>query len=238
MAISESFISSFRENPVEGTLLLKDLIRESIEQSQDWTNSDYAVLLEAYLLLAEAKELGLITYNTGTFFEPEGNIKRDCSRLNEIINSIVDECKVASNKNQMESIRKRLRLDLSNAFVYEFSQGDLERIQVLVTELRKNLTDSNSLEEGHRQRLLSRLEKLQSELHKKVSDLDRFWGIASDAIVLVGKLGEESKPLVDRFREIADIVWRTQARAEELPSGSKNPLLGNDQSPPQIAQTD
>jgi hypothetical protein len=30
-------------------------------------------------------------------------------------------------------------------------------------------------------------------------------------------------PLV--IKEIADIVWRTQARAEELPSGDSHPLL-------------
>jgi hypothetical protein len=64
-----------------------------------------------------------------------------------------------------------------------------------------------------------------SELHKKVSDLDRFWGLIGDAGVVVGKLGENAKPIVDRIREIADIVWQTQSRAEELPSGTKLPQL-------------
>ena len=57
--------------------------------------------------------------------------------------------------------------------------------------------------------------------------MDRFWGLIGDAGVVVGKLGNDAKPIVDRIREIADIVWRTQSRAEELPSGTKLPQLEN-----------
>ncbi|MBI4826866.1 MAG: hypothetical protein HY807_10680 [Nitrospirae bacterium] len=39
------------------------------------------------------------------------------------------------------------------------------------------------------------------------------------------KFGDDAKPFVDRIREIADIVWRTQARAEELPSSTPTPLI-------------
>jgi hypothetical protein len=74
--------------------------------------------------------------------------------------------------------------------------------------------------------LLSRLEKLQSELHKRVSDLDRFWGLVGDAGVVLGKLGTDAKPIVDRVREIAQITWKTQSRTEELPSNISNPMIG------------
>jgi hypothetical protein len=120
---------------------------------------------------------------------------------------------------------------LGTAFLYEFSEGDLNRVQQLIDELRKELNTSKLFESNHRSRLLSRLERVQSELHKKVSDLDRLWGLIGDAGVVLGKFGNDAKPFVDRVREIADIVWRTQARAEELPSGTKPPLLENkDQS--------
>ena len=62
---------------------------------------------------------------------------------------------------------------------------------------------------------------------QKVSDLDRFWGLIGDAGVVLGKLGNDAKPFVDRIREIADIVWQTQSRAEELPSGTSLPSLEN-----------
>lgn len=60
-----------------------------------------------------------------------------------------------------------------------------------------------------------------------MSDIDVFWGLVGDAGVAIGKFGKDAKPFVDRIREITDIVWRTQSRAEELPSGTPTPLLEN-----------
>jgi len=125
----------------------------------------------------------------------------------------------------IEKQREKFHNLFNNTFNYEFSQGDLDRIQTLLNEIRNNLSSSELFTAEHKQRLLKRLEKLQAELHKKVSDLDRFWGLIGDAGVAIGKFGRDAKPLVDRIREIADIVWRTQARAEELPSGSNMPFL-------------
>lgn len=98
-------------------------------------------------------------------------------------------------------------------------------MQVLLNQLRTLIADAKDLEEEHQQRLLRRLEKLQSEIHKKVSDVDRFWGLIGDAGVVLGKLGKDAKPIVDRIREITEIVWQTQSRAEELPSGTHLPQL-------------
>ena len=70
-------------------------------------------------------------------------------------------------------------------------------------------------------------------MHKKVSDLDRFWGLIGDAGVVLGKLGNDAKPIVDRIKEVAEIVWQTQSRAEELPSGTKIPLLSNHATTPE-----
>lgn len=115
---------------------------------------------------------------------------------------------------------------MSTGFKYEFSQGDLEKVQALINELRQEVGTSTNLEDGHKARLLKRLEALQSELHKKISDLDKFWGLIGDASVVMAKIGNDAKPIVDRVREIADIVWRTQTRAEELPSGTTLPQIG------------
>ena len=60
-----------------------------------------------------------------------------------------------------------------------------------------------------------------------MSSLDRFWGLIGEAGVALGKFGQDAKPFVDRIREIAQIIWRTQARAEELPSGTPLPLLSD-----------
>jgi len=120
--------------------------------------------------------------------------------------------------------RNEFSEQLGEGFYYEFTELEIQRIQKLLNELREQFTGSDAFDEEHRRRLLLRLEKLQSELHKRVSDLDRFWGLIGDAGVVVGKLGEDAKPLVDRFREIVEIVWRAQAKAEKLPDNSNPPL--------------
>lgn len=126
---------------------------------------------------------------------------------------------------QADTVKDRYTTLLGAGFVYEFSDGDVSRIQQLINELRELISGSNKLEDDHQRRLLAKLEKLQSELHKKVSDLDRCWGLIGEAGVVSGKLGRDAKPIVDRIREIAEIVWRTQARSEQLPSASEFPLL-------------
>jgi len=123
---------------------------------------------------------------------------------------------------------QRYGAKFNQGFCYEFSQDDIDRSQTLITELRAEISNSNFFEENHRQRLLLRLEKLQSELHKKMPDIDRIWGLVGDAGVVLGKFGKDAKPLVDRFKELAQIGWKNQARAEELPPDCGNPFLGID----------
>lgn len=126
---------------------------------------------------------------------------------------------------QANSVRSIFQAKFGVGFYYEFTSGDLDRVQLLINELRESISSSDRFEEEHKQRLLRRLERLQGELHKRVPDLDRFWGLVGDAGIVLGKLGESAKPIVDRVREITEIVWRTQARKEELPSGARPALL-------------
>ena len=132
--------------------------------------------------------------------------------------------------NALEKSRAVFDGFFGKAIVYEFSEGDLDRIQEIINQLRKIVTKSKSIEDSHKSRLLKKLEKLQSELHKKVSDLDIFWGLVGEAGVAIGKFGKDAQPFVERVQEIVRIVWNVQARAEELQSGIVNKLLSEDSS--------
>lgn len=123
--------------------------------------------------------------------------------------------------------RDKFRARFGVVFAYEFSDGDLKRVQELINELREAIIISEVFDAKHKQRILQRLEALQGELHKKMSSLDRLWGLVGEAGVVLGKFGKDAKPFVDRIKEIAQITWRTQARAEELPSGTPLPLLAS-----------
>lgn len=135
------------------------------------------------------------------------------------------ELELVKNANIIESSKFKYQSKLNNIFCYKFTDGDLKRIQELINELRDQITGSELFAANHRERLLLRLEGLQKELHKRVSNLDKFWGLVGDAGVVIGKFGNDVKPIVDRIKEITQIVWRTQASSEELPSGSSMPML-------------
>jgi hypothetical protein len=224
MIFSQDFLESLATDPVRGVVKILDIVRPHLSPGQGWSDYDYEVLIEAYALVSEMLESKLLPLEQ-ELLQLTGKTEDDSLAIFRFLSRVHETCQAEASVLQVESLRSRFRGAMGAGFSYEFSQGDLERVQHLINELREQLSAHIALEQDHKQRLLRRLERLQSELHKKVSDLDRFWGLIGDAGVVLGKLGNDSKPIVDRMREIANIVWQTQSRAEELPSGTRLPSL-------------
>lgn len=176
------------------------------------------LLLEAYMKSKNHKSRQL---------DLSDDLQQNLVMINDYFTNIEAEFEKIITNTTISETRNKYNTLFDNTFSYEFTTGDLERIQKLINELRDNITISELFTAEHKQRLLKRLEKIQTELHKKVSDLDRFWGLIGDAGVAIGKFGNDAKPIVDRIKEIADIVWRTQSRSEELPSGTTIPFLNS-----------
>jgi hypothetical protein len=227
MTFSENFLEKLKKDPLGGTIEMAKIIHLNLEEDgQEWSDSSYLVMLEAYALMSEIADSKLLAINRPPF-EISGDKKEDCVRIFSFLSALEKYCESESSKLKVDSFRNHFKVFLSAGFSYEFSPGDLDRVQVLINQVRDLISKATGLEKDHQRRLLARLEKLQTELHKKASDLDRFWGLIGDASVVLGKLGQDAKPIVDRVKEIADIVWQTQSRAEELPSGTQIPLLTN-----------
>ena len=121
------------------------------------------------------------------------------------------------------SLKEKYSNRFSQDAVYRFSDDDFNRIQVLINELRDLINNSQVITAKHKQRLLERLERMQREWHKQTSDLDRFWGFIGEAGIVIGRFGTNIKPIVNRLREIAEIVWKT-IRVNENLLGTSNPI--------------
>jgi len=232
MFFDQEFIEWVEENPIEGLVKAGEMAiakLKELESSEEWTEPEHELLWDASTFIKLILEANEITVEVSP---PDAttNLGANCKKLLEYIEGVVRSLRGHATQLKIDSYKNRYSTALKNSFAYEFSQGDLDRVQVLVDEIRSHISENQSLEEGHRFRLLKRLEKLQLELHKRVSDLDRFWGLVGDAGVVLGKLGSDAKPIVDRVKEIAEITWKTQARTEELPSGSQNPMLEHDEN--------
>jgi len=180
--------------------------------------------IELYLLLeAYVKSKG----HNSTNLDLSDDLNYNLKLINDFFTQTETEFERIITNTTISETRNKYNTLFDNTFSYEFTTGDLDRIQKLINELRDNINLSELFTAEHKQRLLTRLERIQTELHKKVSDLDRFWGLIGDAGVVIGKFGNDAKPIVDRIKEIADIVWRTQSRSEELPSGTSIPFLNS-----------
>lgn len=236
MFFDEEFISEVEENPVAG--IVQACVRaedklEELDNGEKWTEAEHELLWEVasfIKIIIDVNDLGF----EGELPNPTGEIAVNCQPLKTYVSSVYEHFNALHTEQltllNVKKYQKRYETVLKGAFCYEFSQGDLERVQLLVNEIRDHVSNNPFLDGDHKRRLLKRLEQLQSELHKKVSDLDRFWGMVGDAGVVLGKLGTDAKPIVDRVREVAEIVWKTQARTEELPSSAQNPMLDQDEN--------
>ncbi len=231
MFFDEEFISNAEQNPIEAISEACEKVFKRLGEletgAQNWSTEEHELLWEVASLVDLILETNQIS-SDWKLPEPTGDINQNCTELQKYLEAIQDIFKEQSVKLKIKSYKKRYNTAFKASFAYEFTQGDLDRIQVLINELREQITDCKKFEDGHKRRLLKRLEKLQSEMHKRVSDLDKFWGLIGDSGVVLGKLGTDAKPIVDRIKEIAEIVWKTQARTEELPSQAQNPILEQD----------
>ncbi len=190
--------------------------------------------IEAYAALTAFLEANNIPFGEIDYSDnPQNNIMeiQGYFRIwqHEFENMSLVNFKNALKRNLVEA-RDRFKIKFGTVFCYQLSDGDLNRIQTLVNELRVHIVDSELFDANHKERILRKLEGIQLELHKKMSSLAKFWDLMGEAGVALGKFGKDAKPFVDRIREILQITWRTQVRAEELPSATPLPLLSHGQA--------
>ena len=119
--------------------------------------------------------------------------------------------------NWYKDFKTRAKARYDKKFCYEIPDNDLQRAQQIFNELRDLFSNSTFFDEDHKRRLLDKLERMQRELHKRVSDFDRWLGLAIDIAKALGEAGTEAKPIVDRIRELLDIARRAQSKVEKLP---------------------
>ena len=181
----------------------------------------------------EARDLLTTLMEVHQFTNRRPDIKLDSNNPAELDTSFrVLHAIISEDRQTRRTIEQKDRFAslLGSVFHYELSEADVQRIQHLLNELRDMISGASDFEADHKQRILKRLERLQSEIHKRLSDLDKFYGIIGDAGVLLGKFGRDAKPFIDRIREIVEIIWRAQANAEQLPTSARPALLSTDKT--------
>ncbi len=95
-----------------------------------------------------------------------------------------------------------------------FDDDDLTRGQQLLNQLRELFTASEELTDDHRHRLLTKLEQLQNQFRKEVSDISRLWntwcGFALDAAWTLRGTHETLRPMLGQFAAIIASMYALQ----------------------------
>ncbi|MBL7969734.1 MAG: hypothetical protein JNK09_22220 [Prolixibacteraceae bacterium] len=224
MIFTEDFFSNLPANKFEaGLMICQKIIDYYFFQDQPEVRyDDYYSYIDAYAALdafVQHHDLGC------KMPKIESDRHKTIDSLHLFCQEVKSDFDQRLSTDEFEIAKNKYHGIFENGFIYKFTDGDLERIQKLINELRDLLSSSELFDANHKERLLKKLEGLQKELHKKMSSIDKFWGLVGDAGIALGKFGNDAKPFVDRITEIAQIIWRTQANAEELPSGTSLPLL-------------
>lgn len=134
------------------------------------------------------------------------NIGNIATYFNELRGTVRSELSNRHARGYFETKTEEYVALFSKVPVYEFSEPDFKRVQDLVNELRDLIRGSSLIAEDHKRRLLRRLEAMHGELHKKTTDIDRFWGFIGEAGIAMRKFGEDLEPISERVLELGGIV--------------------------------
>jgi len=198
---------------------------QKVSQNADF-HEDYLSALVIFQSLAASRNFPLNTSAPPPASTAPENIKNIRNYFSQMESEITRQLNTIYL--ERESNKYIARFDADS--VYVFPDDDFRRIQELINEMRDIISGSDSITPKHKRRLLERLERMQKELHKKTSDLDRFWGFIGEVGIAIGKFGKDIKPFVDRVRELTDIVSKA-IRIKENLLGEYSPISLPDSIP-------
>ncbi len=235
MEISDELLARFPAAPLATALEVCQLVTS--RASAHTLELHSGLMFEVLLCLFTAEDAGLITHDEHRPFIANGKVAH--REAYAFISGVKDHIETIIAKEAaldlQRSLEARFAKAMNSEYGYELTEGDVKEAQQLIDELRKFIQSTPDLSEDHRRRLLERLEMVQSELHKKMSSLDRIYCLTIEASIVAGKVGENAKPFLSAAKALFQLAWRTHAHKEGLPSGALPPLLDSDTEPPALS---
>jgi hypothetical protein len=218
----DSYIDGLPKDPETAQREVFSAFLEVCDDLGYGTEPGFRKLLEWYALIEH------VVANAATFAPPPpftGNEDTFFQRLESYVRTNLGTLKKNEVRAFLEVARDNVSARLKPGFAYQFSEADYDRIQAIINQLRDSIAAADFLTEDHRARILRRLERLQAEFHKRMSDLDRLYGLVLDVATVAGQAAEKARPMVKLAKELLGLLWLVQTGAEGLPSSTPNVFL-------------
>ncbi|MCG8683418.1 MAG: hypothetical protein MI892_00965 [Desulfobacterales bacterium] len=223
--IPDDLITELPQDPISAELLFIEKIiafmspKMATASGKRSIHNDSLTVLGMYKAFCDAYEI------KRSFPDITGAEVANVDVIMDYFRSLEKELNKKQNYRLINESHNRFKGMFNNGFVYKFSDDDYARVQELINEIRSLLSASDDIPKDHKKRLLDKLEGLQKELHKNMPVLDKLWGLIGDAGIVIGKFGENAKPIFDRIGEMMQITWKVQIKAEGLPENTPLELL-------------
>jgi len=147
MLFGEDFLTKIPEKPIDGVLNICRTVRMSLSGNPDgWEQNDYEVLLEALALIESLIEIDLVS-TPYVLPNISGTLADDCPNIYRYLVGLEELYQAEASKLKLQSLKAHFKTNLGGSFHYEFSQGDLDRIQTLINELRDHVANSGYFEQ-------------------------------------------------------------------------------------------
>ena len=167
---NKNWIKNLPNNPI---LAVKELAEKLIQWDKSKTNEERLTFYQSYIEFLAFFEHYSDVHHLKLYFPTlsEDRIKNInriiefCYRLAETIQNNITKVMYESAK--VRHFGQEQKIDLSPLL-----EGDRAKVQRIINNLRKTIVES-SFEEDFKGRILKRLEKLQAELHKGVTLMER-----------------------------------------------------------------
>ncbi|MEP3198778.1 MAG: hypothetical protein ABJO57_12960 [Lentilitoribacter sp.] len=98
----------------------------------------------------------------------------------------------------------------------EIESSQVQRIEILLSEIREIVRSSDSIDEDHKLRLLKIVSNFQTEIDKPISSYRVFLNGMIETSEALGTSGKKVKPVFDRVREVFGIADKAKKTIEQL----------------------
>lgn len=226
-----SLLLDLPEDPAYATeILLGKIIAEMQKQQnkEKWHTIDgyswITKVIEIFNAFIKSNDVNIENINQVSFKEYKD--KKLFNLYSQFFNFNFSELKLKRIELEKGETSDKALMLLGKRFAYSLEDDEIDEIKATITKLRKLISEKIDYDDEYKRRLLIRLNALERELHNKMSNLDKFFGVMTDIKVFTFKLIHEApdaKPFIAEITELTKqlkgLIWGPFARAEKLPEG-------------------